>query len=184
MGRHLVDWPLNKGPFWVVKQAIVTRLWYMEAVGERGGGGGSGGARVLTFTKVQNQREFLSPPGGVWATGVPFTGNSSAVPSVDSSVDSIPPLREKTVIKSHMTVNLIAGETQTTRRRAAGISFSEVWTSVNIFWALLTEVLSVPLARQWPPRLIIIKSVFSMGWGWWWLLKYFKYSVALSQREE
>lgn len=71
----------------------------------RGGGG-------INFHKGAKSKGVPVTTEGVSATGVPFTGNSSPLPSV-ASVDSIFPIeRKKTLIESHMTVNLIAaGET-------------------------------------------------------------------------
>lgn len=71
-----------------------------------------GGERGINFHKGAKSKGVPVTTEGVSATGVPFTGNSSPVPSV-ASVDSIFPIeRKKTLIKNHMTVNLIgAGET-------------------------------------------------------------------------
>lgn len=72
----------------------------MEA-GDRGGKG-------INFHKGAKSKGVPVTTEGVSATGVPFRGNSSPVPSV-ASVDSIlSSERKKTLIKSHMTVNLIA----------------------------------------------------------------------------
>lgn len=74
--------------------------------------GDAGGERGINFHKGAKSKGVPVTTEGVSATGVPFTGNSSPVPSV-ASVDSILSIeRKKTLIKSHMTVNLIAeGET-------------------------------------------------------------------------
>lgn len=68
--------------------------------------------RGINFHKGAKSKGVPVTTEGVSTTGVPFTGNSSPVPSV-ASVDSIFSIeRKKTLIKSHMTVNLIAaGET-------------------------------------------------------------------------
>lgn len=71
-------------------------------------GGGGRGEPGIDFHKGAKSKGVSVTTGGVSATGVPFTGNSSPVPSV-ASVDSIFSTgRKKTSIKSHMTVNLIA----------------------------------------------------------------------------
>lgn len=74
--------------------------------------GDGGGERGINFHKGAKSKGVPVTTEGVSTTGVPFTGNSSPVPSV-ASVDSIFSIeRKKTLIKSHMTVNLIAaGET-------------------------------------------------------------------------
>lgn len=75
-------------------------------------GVGSGGRRSINFHKGAKSKGVPVTTEGVSTTGVPFRRNSSPVSSA-ASVDSIFPIeRKKTLIKSHMTVNLIAaGET-------------------------------------------------------------------------
>lgn len=64
--------------------------------------------RGINFHKGAKSKGVPVTTKGVSSTGVPFTGNSSPLPSV-ASVDSIFSIeRKKTLIKSHMTVNLIA----------------------------------------------------------------------------
>lgn len=66
---------------------------------------GEGG---INFHKGAKSKGVPAATEGVSTTGVLFTGNSSPVPSV-ASVDSIFSIeRMKTLIKSHMAVNLIA----------------------------------------------------------------------------
>lgn len=95
MRRHLVGWLLNKAPFWPLKpRPVVTRLWYTEARGAGGGGGGGGG--VLTFTRVENQRGFLSPTEeGSLTTGGPIQREFLTVCPLLHLLTQSPPLRER-----------------------------------------------------------------------------------------
>lgn len=73
---------------------------------------GWGVGRGINFHKGAESKGVPATAEGVSATGVLFTGNSSPLPCV-ASVDSVFSIEGiKTLIKSHMTVNLIAaGET-------------------------------------------------------------------------
>lgn len=85
---------------------------------EAGDGGRDGdGEGGINFHKGAKSKGVPVTTEGVSATGVPFTGNSYLVPSV-ASVDSIFSIEgTKTLIKSHMTVNLIAaGATNSPRQ--------------------------------------------------------------------
>lgn len=122
---HLVGWPLNKKPILGSKaEPIVTPLWYME-LQDRGSKGGG-----INFHKGAKSKGVPVTTEGVWTTGVPFTGNSSPVPCA-ASVDSILAIvRKKTLIKSHMTVNLIAAGA--TNSPINGLTINpEVWSSLN-----------------------------------------------------